>query len=62
MTFEDIIKETKWQKGMDDETDVIKKNNTWELLEGQKTIVVKWIYKKNSEIDKYKTHLVTKCY
>ncbi|XP_048128416.1 secreted RxLR effector protein 161-like [Rhodamnia argentea] len=46
---------------MDAEIKAIKKNGTWELTdlpEGQKTIVVKWVYKtkmnKNGEIEKYK--------
>jgi hypothetical protein len=37
----DIIKEIKWKKAFDDEIDVIKKNNTQELmkfLKGLKTI------------------------
>jgi hypothetical protein len=31
MTSEDVIKEIKWQKALNDEIDVIKKNNTQEL-------------------------------
>jgi len=44
---------------MDNEIIAIERNNTWELidlLKGQKTIDVKWVYKKelkvNGEVDK----------
>ena len=30
VTFEDVIKEIKWQMTLDVEIDVIEKNNTWE--------------------------------
>ena len=54
---------------MDAEIAAIEKNNTWklvELLKGQKTISVKWVYntklKENGEVDKYKARLVAKGY
>jgi len=60
-TFENVVKEEKWRKAMDDEIDVIERNSTWELSDlpkGHKTIGVKWVYKtkikENGEIDKYK--------
>lgn len=48
VSFEDVVKKTKWQKTLNDEIDVIKKNHTWEpmaLLKRQKIINVKWVYK-----------------
>ncbi|XP_073121134.1 uncharacterized mitochondrial protein AtMg00820-like [Henckelia pumila] len=54
---------------MDAEIAAIEKNNTWELTDlpkGQKTIGVKWVYKKklkeNGEVDKFKARLVAKGY
>ena len=54
---------------MDDEIKAIERNETWELTDlprGQKTIVVKWVYKtkleENGEVDKYKARLVAKGY
>jgi len=59
-TFEGAIKEEKWRRAMDEEIDAIERD-TWELsdlLKGQKTIGVKWVYKtklkENDEVDKYK--------
>jgi len=43
-TFESVVKEEKWRKEMDDEIDVIERNDTWELInlpKEQKTIGVK---------------------
>ena len=69
MAFEDVVKDTKWQKAMDAEIKAIKKNDTWELSklpQGQKTIGVKWLYKTKlneiREVDKYKAQLVEKGY
>ncbi|GKV36989.1 hypothetical protein SLEP1_g45065 [Rubroshorea leprosula] len=48
LTYEEAIKEEKRQKAMAEEIDSIERNQTWELtdlLEGHKTIGVKWIYK-----------------
>ena len=69
ITFEEAAKESKWQKAMDDEIMSIERNNSWELtklLEGQKSIGVKWIFKtnlqKDGRVDKYKARLVAKGY
>ncbi|GKU94475.1 hypothetical protein SLEP1_g7971 [Rubroshorea leprosula] len=69
IVFEEVAKESKWQKAMDEEIAAIERNNTWELTElpkGKKGIGVKWVYKtnlkENGEIEKYKAHLVTKGY
>ena len=68
-TFEEAIKESKWQKAMVEEIATIERNNTWELInlpKGHKTIGVKWVYKtklkKNGDVDKYKARLVAKGY
>ncbi|XP_059627119.1 uncharacterized protein LOC132269916 [Cornus florida] len=48
VTFQDAIKDPKWQKAMDEEITSIERNNTWELTnlpKRQKSIGVKWIYK-----------------
>ncbi|XP_020421230.1 uncharacterized protein LOC18775571 [Prunus persica] len=67
--FAEAVKEEKWKKAMDAEIQAIEKNETWErtnLLEGQKTIGVKWVYKTKlngkGEIDKFKARLVVKGY
>jgi hypothetical protein len=67
--FEDAVKNSKWQKAMDDEIAAIERNNTWELTDipkGHKTIGVNWVYKttlkENGEVDKYKARLVAKGY
>lgn len=69
VSFDVAVKESKWQKAMDDEIAAIERNNTWELTnlpKGQKTIGVKWVYKtklkENGEVDKYKARLVAKGY
>lgn len=69
LTFQEAIKETKWQEAMNEDIRSTEKNNTWELSdlpEGQKSIGVKWIYKtklnKSGEVDKYKARLVAKGY
>ena len=69
MAFEEVVKDTKWQKAMDTEIKAIKKNDTLELFDlpqGQKTIGVKWVYKtklnEKGEVDKYKAWLVVKGY
>lgn len=68
-TFESVVKEEKWQKAMDDEINSIEKNDIWEmcdLLKGQNTIGVKWVFKKklnkDGDVDKYKARLVAKGY
>lgn len=69
ITFEESVKDTKWQKAMNVEIKSIEKNNTWELTDlpkGQKTIGVKWVFKtklnEKGEIDKHKARLVAKGY
>ncbi|CAM8959850.1 unnamed protein product [Rhodiola kirilowii] len=69
LSFEEAIKEKKWQDAMDAEIRAIEKNDTWELTdlpEGQKTIGVKWVYKtklnEKGEVEKYKARLVAKGY
>lgn len=49
--FEDVVKEENWVATMDEETEVIEKNDTWELVElsqGKEFIGVKWVYKTKS--------------
>ncbi|GKU99221.1 hypothetical protein SLEP1_g12096 [Rubroshorea leprosula] len=69
LTYEEVVKEEKWQKAMAEEIGSIERNQTWELtdfLEGHKTSGVKWIYKtklkKNGKVDKFKARLVAKGY
>ncbi|GKV41367.1 hypothetical protein SLEP1_g48909 [Rubroshorea leprosula] len=69
LTFEEAVKEEKWQNAMAEEISSIERNQTWELtdlLEWHKTIGVKWIYKtkfkENRAIDKFKARLVAKGY
>ncbi|GKV33525.1 hypothetical protein SLEP1_g42028 [Rubroshorea leprosula] len=69
LTYEEAVKEEKWQKAMAEEIGSIERNQTWELTnlpEGHKTIGVKRIYKKklkeNGTVDKFKARLVAKGY
>ncbi|GLT87811.1 hypothetical protein SLE2022_058710 [Rubroshorea leprosula] len=69
LTYEEAVKEEKWQKAMAEEIGSIERNQTWELTnlpKGHKTIGVKWIYKtklkENGAVDKFKAHLVAKGY
>ncbi|GLU00272.1 hypothetical protein SLE2022_176510 [Rubroshorea leprosula] len=69
LTYEEAVKEEKWQKAMAEEIGSIERNQTWELTdlpEGHKTIGVKWIYKtklkENGAVDKFKARLVAKGY
>ncbi|CAL8083743.1 unnamed protein product [Prunus armeniaca] len=66
-TFEEAIKDASWKKAMETELEMIKKNDTWELLKGpsEKPVVgVKWIYKVKLNLDgsiqKNKARLVAK--
>ena len=68
-TFESAMKESKWQKAMDDEITAIERNNTWQLNDlprRHKTIGVKWVFKTklkgNGKVDKYKAQLVAMGY
>ena len=67
--FEEAIEDEKWQAAMQDELNMIEKNNTWELvdrLSHKKPIKVKGVYKTKLNLDgsinKYKARLVVKGY
>ncbi|CAL2270440.1 unnamed protein product [Prunus armeniaca] len=67
ISFEEAVKDTKWQMAMEAEINSIEKNHTWELTDlpkGHKTIGVKWVFKtklnEKGEIGKHKAHLVAK--
>ena len=69
ITFEEAVRDEKWQSAMDEEIAAIEKSKTWELVDLPKDyqpIGVKWVYKKkmNTEgkINKYKARLVAKGY
>ncbi|GKV53225.1 hypothetical protein SLEP1_g59761, partial [Rubroshorea leprosula] len=69
LNFNEAAKDEKWRKAMDEEMNVIKKNDTWELVtlpQGHAAIGVKWVFKekKNSkgEVERYKARLVAKGY
>ncbi|KAI5316850.1 hypothetical protein L3X38_036557 [Prunus dulcis] len=69
ISFEEAVKDTKWQKAMEAEINSIEKNHTWELTDfpnGRKTIGVKWVFKtklnEKDEIGKHKAHLMAKGY
>ncbi|CAL9024467.1 unnamed protein product [Prunus brigantina] len=64
ISFEEVVKDAKWQKAMEAEINSIEKNHTWELNDfpkGHKTIGVKWVFKtklnEKDEIGKHKAHL-----
>jgi hypothetical protein len=49
ITFEEAVRNKKWQAAMDEEIAAIEKNDTWELVElpeEHQPIGVKWVYKK----------------
>ncbi|GJS62129.1 retrovirus-related pol polyprotein from transposon TNT 1-94, partial [Tanacetum coccineum] len=67
--FEEAIKEESWKKAMEDEIQVIEKNNTWELTDRpsyKDVIGVKWVYKikynADGSVQRNKARLVTKGY
>ena len=67
--FEEAVKEESWRKAMQEEIDVIEKNNTWELVEkpnNKEVIGVKWIYRvkyhANGTVQRNKARLVAKGY
>ena len=69
ISFEEAVRNKKWQAAMDEEIGAIEKNKTWDLVElpeGCRTIGVKWVYKKKmnaqGEIGRYKARLVAKGY
>ena len=69
ISFEEAVRDKKWQIAMDEEIKAIHRNNTWELTElpeGSQPISVKWVFKKKmnaqGKIEWYKTRLVAKRY
>jgi hypothetical protein len=69
ITFEEAVRDKRWQAAMDEEITAIERNETWELAElpkGHQSIGVKWVYKKKmnaqGEIERYKARLVAKGY
>ena len=67
--FEEVVKEKKWCKAMDEEIDAIERNETWEVtvLPPKKQVTgVKWVYNTKcnaqSKIDRHKARLVVKGY
>lgn len=69
ISFEEALKDKKWQEAMDEEIQPIERNKTWELTKlpkGVQAIGVKWVFKKKmnakGEIERYKARLVAKGY
>ncbi|KAL4376447.1 hypothetical protein GQ457_02G008830 [Hibiscus cannabinus] len=69
ISFEEAMRDEKWQIAMDEEIEAIDRNNTWELTDlpkGSQPIGVKWVFKKKmnaqGEIERYKARLVAKGY
>ncbi|GJT25797.1 retrovirus-related pol polyprotein from transposon TNT 1-94 [Tanacetum coccineum] len=59
--FEEAIREESWKKAMEDEIQVIEKNNTWELTDrpsNKDVIGVKWVYKVKYNADGQKGWLL----
>ncbi|KAL4362450.1 hypothetical protein GQ457_04G012430 [Hibiscus cannabinus] len=68
-TYEQAFEDKRWQQAMENEMSMIKKNQTWELVDrpnDRKVIGVKWVYKiklnPDGSISKYKARLVVKGY
>ena len=68
-SFEEASKQEVWVKTMEEEIQMIEKNNTWELVNrphGKDIIGVKWVYKTklnpDGTIQKHKVRLVAKGY
>ena len=68
-SFEEAIREESWKKAMEDEIQVIEKNNTWELTDrplDKDVIGVKWVYKvkynADGSVQRNKARLVAKGY
>ena len=68
-TYEQASENKGWQQAMEDEINMIKKNQTWELVDrpsNRKVIGVKWVYKikmnPDGTISKFKARLVVKGY
>jgi Reverse transcriptase (RNA-dependent DNA polymerase) len=69
ISFEEAVRDKKWQTSMNEEIKAIDRNNIWELAElpkGSQPIGVKWVFKKKinaqGEIEQYKARLITKGY
>ena len=69
ISFEEAVKNEKWQAAMDDEIKSIEKSETWELTElprNSQPIGVKWVFKKKmnaqGKLERYKARLVAKGY
>jgi len=67
--YEEVIKDQKWQKAMEEELSMIKKNKTLELVDrpkDRKIIGVKWVFRTklnaDGSINKHKAKLVVKGY
>ena len=67
ISFEEAVRDTKWQTAMDEEIKAIHHNNTWkvtELPERNQLISVKWVFKKKmnaqGKIERYKARLVAR--
>ncbi|WRX29551.1 Integrase [Theobroma cacao] len=68
-SFTKASKDKRWLQAMHDEIEMIKKNQTWHLVDrpaNQKVIGVKWVFKTKLNVDgmvnKYKARLVAKGY
>eukprot|EP00253_Pinus_taeda_P028374 PITA_28374 len=66
-SFEEAIKDENWVQAIDEQTEAIEKNDTWDLfdLPKEKNLIgVKWVYKttlnEKGEIDRFKARLVAK--
>ncbi|KAL9271968.1 Retrovirus-related Pol polyprotein from transposon RE1-like protein [Drosera capensis] len=69
ISFEEAMRDEKWQGAMNVEFQLIERNKTWELTnlpKGGQAIGVKWVFKKKlnakGEIERYKARLVAKGY
>jgi hypothetical protein len=67
--YEEAIKDQKWQKAMNEELSMIKKNKTYEVVDrpkDRKIIGVKWVFRTklnaNGSINKHKARLFVKGY
>ena len=65
--FENAIKDKEWVDAMNNEVDVIERNQTWDLVDlpdDKNSIGVKWVFKtklnERGEVDKQKARLVAK--
>ncbi|EOY19734.1 Copia-like retrotransposable element, putative [Theobroma cacao] len=68
-SFSEVVQVDGWQKAMENEVNMIKKNNTWDLVPrpaNQKVIGVRWVYRTklntDGSVNKLKARLVVKGY